>query len=62
MSWRRFNVLVRGLSPNSALVTKSLANIQFGKRRVDQDVVTVEGAKAADQAFNALFRPAERVS
>lgn len=55
MTWRRFLVLVRGLSPQSALVTAMDAKVRFGKR--PDAVQTVSGA-AAQRAFEAAFAPA----
>lgn len=51
MSWRRFMVLLRGLSPNSATVVKLSSMRSFGKKKVN----VVEGPVAANAAFDALF-------
>lgn len=48
-------VLLRGLSPNSATVTATVATTQFGKKR--EPVTEVVGAKAAQSAFDALYKP-----
>lgn len=52
MSWRRFGVLVRCLSPGSATVARITAGNYIGSRKVN----TVAGAKAADTAFDSLFK------
>ncbi len=54
LSWRRFNVLIRSLSQASATVTRlnSSHYIGGGKEKVN----TVAGPKAADAAFNMLFK------
>lgn len=54
MTWRRFMVLVRGLSPNSATVAKLSAKRYMGKR---DDVVALQTPEAAERAFTALFGP-----
>jgi hypothetical protein len=54
MSWRRFLVLLRGLSPQSATVAASSSRAQFGK---GGKVNEVTSTKAAQQVFDALFRP-----
>lgn len=54
MSWRRFLILLRGLSPQSATVAASVSRTQFGKPR--EKVNTVVGAKAAQTAFDSLFK------
>lgn len=53
MSWRRFSVLLRGLSPNSATVAKLSAGHEFGKKR--EPVHEVTGARAAQSAFESIF-------
>lgn len=53
MSWRRFQVLLRCLSQNSATVTRMQGEKQFGKKDKESLVV---GAKAADHAFDSLFK------
>jgi hypothetical protein len=58
ISWRRFAVLFRCLSPNSATVTR-VSSSQYmsdgtGRR---QKVSTVTGPKAAQRAFDMLFKP-----
>lgn len=53
MSWRRFSVLLRGLSPNSATVVKLSAGREFGKKR--DAVHEVSGTKAAQAAFESIF-------
>lgn len=55
MTWRRFMILLRGLSPNSATVVRihSTRSIGKGEKRVHK----VMGAKATQTAFEALFKP-----
>lgn len=55
MSWRRFLALLRGLSPNAATVSAILGRVEMG--RDDKPANLVEGAKNADRAFDALFKP-----
>lgn len=56
MSWRRFSVLVRCLSPGSATIAKLSSGryIGSGGKREQANVVT--GKKAAEATFQALFR------
>lgn len=56
MTWRRFSVLVRCLSPGSATIAKLTSGqyIGSGKNRERANVVT--GKKAAEAAFQSLFR------
>lgn len=56
MSWRRFLVLIRGLSPNSATVTRMRADEYIGSSRKEA-VQEVVGPKAAEAAFNRIFPP-----
>lgn len=51
MSWRRFLVLLRGLSINSSTVLAARSRIQFGEKSVN----TVDTTKAAQQTFAAMF-------
>ena len=51
LTWRRFLVLLRGLSPNSATVARQLARRSDGVSRP-------RGAAAVQRAFEALFKPA----
>ena len=53
MSWRRFCVMVRCLSPNSATVTHINSHRYIGKKR--ESVAPVIGAKAADDALRTLY-------
>jgi len=55
MTWRRFIVLLRGLSPQSATVTAVNSRIQFGDRR--EEVNYVEDPKLIDSTFRTLFGP-----
>jgi hypothetical protein len=55
MSWRRFSVLVRCLSPNSATVAKLSSGQYIGQRR--QQAKAVAGKDAAERAFQSLFGP-----
>lgn len=57
MTWRRFHVLIKCLSPNSATVTRIHANRYIGGKPREK-VNTIVGPKAAQQAFDTLFRPA----
>src|SRR6185369_13689256 len=52
MTWRRFLILLRGLSPQSATVTAGLSRTEFGTK---EKVTAVEGPKATQQTFLALF-------
>ena len=54
MSWRRFQVLVRCLSPNSATVSRLNAEGAFSKKKGDENLVV--GAKNVDAAFDAQFK------
>lgn len=60
MSWRRFQILLRGLSPNSATVVRVTSGQTFGKG--DKRVNKVEGTKATQSAFEMLFKPPSRPS
>lgn len=51
-------VYVRGLSPNSATVTKLQSQRQMG--RAGKDVNVVRGPKNTQTAFEALFKPPEK--
>lgn len=53
MTWRRFLVLVRGLSPNSSTAAAITSRQEFGSRGEKVSVIT--DPKAADQAFVAAF-------
>lgn len=57
MSWRRFMVLVRGLSPNSATVTRLRAGLYMGGRPSNERVVAITTPKAAERAFSVIFGP-----
>lgn len=54
MTWRRFQVLVRCLSPHSATIAKLQSGQYFGQGR--GAAVTVESPKAAEAAFQAAFK------
>lgn len=54
MSWRRFMVLVRCLSQQSATIQKLQSKEFIGGKR--NDVIEVTSPKAAEQAFQAAFR------
>lgn len=57
MSWRRFSLLVRCLSPNSATINHITAGSYIGSGpNAGQRVNTVEGPVAAQAAFEALFK------
>jgi len=53
MSWRKFLTLLRGLSGQSASVAQAGSRVEFGKG--GEKVNAVEGPKAAQGAFVALF-------
>jgi hypothetical protein len=53
MSWRRFQVLLRCLSPQSHTVTR-LQSDQYIGQKSDQAVL-IEGAKNVDHWFEATF-------
>lgn len=53
MTWRRFLILVRGLSPNSATHAAMTSRVEFGPR--GERVNTVTTPKAAQDAFTAAF-------
>ena len=57
MTWRRFSVLVRCLSPGSATIAKLNSGKYIGASRGPRADNLVVGKKAADAAFNALFKP-----
>lgn len=59
MSWRRFQVLVKGLSPTSATVAKLNSHHQIGGGKRGERVNSVVGPKAAQAAFDAAFKPAD---
>lgn len=58
MSWRRFLVLVRGLSPSSALVTAMGSRVRLGGKRAPAS--SVAGPTAVQRTFEALFKPSGR--
>lgn len=53
MSWRRFMVLVRCLSQQSATIQKLNSNEFIGGKH---QPVTVETPKQAEQTFQSLFK------
>lgn len=53
MTWRRFIVLVKGLSPHSATVTAMQSRQEFGTK--GERVNTITDPKQADRAFVAAF-------
>jgi len=55
MSWRRFQVLVRCLSPGSATISRLNSSSYIGSSKRER-VRTVAGAKAAEAAFQAAFK------
>jgi hypothetical protein len=57
MSWRRFVVLVRGLSPNSATAAKLSSHAYIGAKSFAQRVNVMETPAQAERAFSALFGP-----
>lgn len=57
MSWRRFDVLVRGLSPHSATINQLAARRFIGGKGKRGRVNEVTDPKAAQRTFEALFRP-----
>lgn len=56
MSWRRFLVLLKCLSPSSATIAHLTAERFLGQRDTHK-INVVAGAKAAQRAFEALFKP-----
>ena len=52
MSWRRFQVLVRCLSPNSSTVAKLTAGDYIGSKRAAE----VQGAANVDHWLEVTFR------
>lgn len=57
MSWRRFSVLIRCLSPGSATIAKLSSGKYIGSsHRGPRADNVVTGKKAAEAAFNAIFR------
>jgi hypothetical protein len=58
MSWRRFAVLVRCLSPASATVAKISSGQYIGSGSAAHGrAKTVAGPAAAEAAFQAQFKP-----
>lgn len=55
MTWRRFRVLIRGLSPNSATATKLSSGRYMGAR--GEKVELMQTPEAAEQRFAQLFGP-----
>lgn len=55
MSWRRFQVLIRCLSPQSATVTKLQGERYIGQKAGQQQVVTVEGAANVERSLAILY-------
>ena len=53
MTWRRFIILVRGLSPNSATHAAMASRTEFGSK--GERVNTVTTPKDAQRAFVAAF-------
>ncbi len=54
MTWRRFLVLLRGLSPNAATVTALQSRVQFGRTKAEvNEVATPEQAQSV---FETLYR------
>lgn len=51
LSWRRFMVLLRGLSPNSATITQLNASRYFGRK----DVVEVTTPEQATATIKGLY-------
>ena len=55
MTWRRFLILVRGLSPNSATIAHFRGRHSIGAKGTS--VRTIDTPQAAEAAFNQLFAP-----
>jgi hypothetical protein len=55
MSWRRFLVLVRGLSPHSATSTTLSSHAYMGARPPAQRGNVMQTPAQAERAFTALF-------
>ena len=54
MSWRKFQVYLRCLSPQSHTVTRLQAEQYIGANKPKENLV--EGATAVDHAFDMLFK------
>jgi len=54
MTWRRFTTLLRGLSPDSACVTRAQYRRMDEQRRANE-VVVDGGPEQTTQVFKALF-------
>lgn len=52
MTWRRFAVYARGLSPNSATIARVRSQQYIGGQKA---VAPISSPKAAQRAFEALF-------
>jgi len=57
MSWRRFIVLVRCLSPNSATISHLTSGQYIGSGKYRERVNVVEGKAATQAAIEALYKP-----
>ena len=53
ITWRRFSILAKGLSPHSATITALQSRQEFGSR--GEKVNFVKTPKAAQDAFVAAF-------
>jgi hypothetical protein len=60
LSWRRFIVLLRGLSPASATVAAHAAGRYIGKSR--EQVREINDRAAAQAWFEATFKPPMKAS
>jgi hypothetical protein len=57
MSWRRFSLLVRCLSPNSATIAHITAGNYIGSgKNAGERVRVIDTPKAAQSAFEAMYR------
>lgn len=54
MTWRRFSTLLRGLGPESAVVSRAV--YRRAAERSGERVVNVR-SEDADRHFNSLFKP-----
>jgi hypothetical protein len=54
LSWRRFLVLLRGLSPGSATVAAIHNRVELGARP-ESDVGAIQDPKEAELVFDRLF-------
>lgn len=56
MTWRRFSTLLRGLGPESAVVSRAIYRRTAERSGVER-VTTIDKREDADRHFDSLFRP-----